>query len=67
MKEDVSITLDKKILLTLTEAAVLTGIGIGKLRELSNEEDCQFVMYVGAKRMFKRIKLQEFLDEAYSI
>lgn len=58
---------EDKVLLTLEEAAELTGIGINKLRSMSNEEDCSFVLWNGTKRMFKRKKLEAFLEAAYSI
>ena len=33
--------------LTLEEAAAYTGIGINKLRDMSNDESCQYVLWVG--------------------
>jgi hypothetical protein len=50
--------------LTLEEAAAYSGIGINKLRTLS---DCQFVLWIGSKRLIKRRRLDEYLDKAYSI
>ena len=40
--------------LTLEEAAAYSGIGIHKLRELSNDKRCEFVLFVGSKRLIKR-------------
>lgn len=57
----------QKTMLTLEEAASLTGIGINKLRDLSNDERCTFVLWNGAKRLLKREKLEEFLNRSYSI
>ena len=57
----------QKTMLTLEEAASLTGIGINKLRDLSNDETCNFVLWNGSKRLLKRSKLEEFLNRAYSI
>lgn len=57
----------EKATLTLEEAASYTGIGINKLRELSNTEDCNFVLWNGSKRLLKRKKLEEYLNRAYSI
>ena len=37
--------------LTLEEAAAYSGIGINKLREISNDERCPFVLWVGSKRL----------------
>ena len=57
----------EKTTLTLEEAASLTGIGINKLRELSNSENCNFVLWNGTKRLIKRTRLEEYLDSAFSI
>ena len=48
--------------LTLEEVAAYSGIGINKLRDLSNREDCEFVLWVGSKRLIKRRLLDEFLE-----
>ena len=53
--------------LTLEEAAAYSGIGIHKLRELSDKEDCEFVLWVGTKRLLKRKKLDEYIERSYSI
>lgn len=47
--------------LTKGEAAQYFGIGTSKLRELSNEDNCPFVLWVGSKRLIKRQKLEEYL------
>ena len=57
----------EKSYLTLSEAAAYSGVGEGKLRELSSADDCDFVLWVGKKRLIKRRKLDEFLDSMYSI
>lgn len=53
--------------LTLEEAAAYSGIGINKLRKLTDNEDCEFVLWIGSKRLLKRKKLDEFFEKAYSI
>lgn len=53
--------------LTLDEAAAYSGIGINKLRDITNKEDCAFVLWVGSKRLIKRKKLDEYIENAYSI
>ncbi|MCD8196896.1 MAG: transposase [Lachnospiraceae bacterium] len=57
----------QKELLTLEEAAEYTGLGLQKLRDISNDEHCDFVLWNASKRMFKRRKLETYLDAAYSI
>ena len=53
--------------LTLEEAAAYYGIGINKLRKLSDSEACPFVLWVGSKRLIKRRKLDEYVERIYSI
>lgn len=53
--------------LTLQEAATYSGIGINKIRELSNDEKCPFVLWVGSKRLIKRKQFDRYIDGCYSI
>ena len=53
--------------LNLEEAAVYSGIGINKLRKMTDREDCTFVLWIGTKRLIKRRKLDEYIEKAYSI
>lgn len=53
--------------LTLEEASEYFGIGISKIRELSNQENCDFVLWIGTKRLIKRVKFEQYLDAAKSI
>lgn len=56
-----------KVLLTVKEAAAYTGIGENKLKSLSNDEHCPFVLWNGNKRLLKRRPLEEYLEKQYSI
>lgn len=53
--------------LTVEEAAAYTGIGMNKLREISDDNSCDFVLWIGRKRLLKRKKLEEFLENAFSL
>ena len=53
--------------LSLEEAAAYSGIGINKLREITNEDRCKFVLWVGNKRLIKRRLFDQFIEQAYSI
>lgn len=53
--------------LTLEEAAAYSGIGINKLRKMTDDERCPFVLWNGSKRLIKRTKLDEYTNRAYSI
>lgn len=57
----------EKALLTLTEAAEYSNVGINKLRDITNDENCPFVLFVGSKRLIKRKPFEAFLERAYSI
>lgn len=61
------VPIEQRVLLTLEEAASYSGIGINKLRELTNREDCDFVLWNGSRRLLKREKLITYLNTAYSI
>lgn len=57
----------QKSCLTVDEAAVYSGIGKDKLRELTDNEDCSFVLWNGTKRLIKRRMLDAYIDRTYSI
>ena len=53
--------------LTVEEAAAYSGIGINKIKEVSNSETCPFVLWVGSKRLIKRKMFDDFIARQYSI
>ena len=53
--------------LSLEEAAAYSGIGINKLREITNEDQCKFVLWVGNKRLIKSRLFDQFIEQVYSI
>jgi excisionase family DNA binding protein len=63
----ISIPIWEKANLTLEEAAAYSGIGIHKIRMLSEKAECDFVLWVGNKRLIKRQKFAEFIERQYSI
>ena len=50
--KDYAVPLWEKANLTVYEAAAYSGIGADKLRELSDREDCEFVLWNGTKSLF---------------
>lgn len=62
MKHEVPIW--EKSNLTLEEAAAYSGIGINKLREITNERGCNFVLFIGTKRLIKRRLLDAYIEKA---
>ncbi|ADZ06463.1 putative transposon excisionase [Lactobacillus amylovorus] len=53
--------------LTLEEAAAYSNIGIHKLRDITDSENCKFVLWVGNKRLIKREQFKKYLDGVYSL
>ena len=53
--------------LTIEEAACLYNIGEHKLRELTDNDTCTFVLYVGRKRLIKRKQFDDYLSKSFSI
>ena len=57
----------EKANLTLEEAAAYSGVGINKLRELTNQHLSDMVLWAGNKRLIKRKRLDQYLEQQYSI
>jgi excisionase family DNA binding protein len=64
---DKTIPVWEKANLTLEEAADYSGIGVNKLRKMSNEKNCTFVLWNGSKRLIKRKPFEKYIESAYSI
>ncbi|MGE9895973.1 excisionase [Anaerovoracaceae bacterium SGI.195] len=58
-----NIPLWEKYNLTIEEASKYSGIGINKMRDIINSNQ-DLVIRIGAKRVIKRKKLEEFLNQA---
>ena len=65
MKHEVPIW--EKSNLTLEEAAAYSGIGINKLREITNERGCEFVLFVGTKRLIKRRLFDAYIEKISTV
>ena len=53
--------------LSLEEATAYSGIGINKLCDLTSDRNCQFVLWVGNKRLIKRRLFDQFIEQEYWI
>lgn len=53
--------------LSIEEAAAYSGISRDKLYEMTNREDCPFVLWIGNRRLIKREVFDEYIKKAYSI
>ena len=53
--------------LSIEEASVYSNIGTGKLYEMTEKQDCPFVLWIGSRRMIKRKIFEEYIANQYSI
>ncbi len=66
-KKKFQVPIWEKSNLTIEEAAEYSRIGRNKLRQLSDDDRCPFVLWVGNKRLIKRRQLDEYMERMYSI
>ena len=59
--------IDRKMLLSIREAAEYSNIGINKIDEMLKQPNCPFVLYVGTKKLLKRKAFEEFIEERVAI
>lgn len=57
----------ERTLLTVNQAADLTGIGTTRLRHIAATPRTELVVWVGSRMMFKRKKLEEYLENSVSL
>ena len=56
-----------KMTLSIREAAAYSGIGINKIDALLKQPGCDFVLYIGSKKMVKRLQFERFIDKSLVI
>lgn len=57
----------EKVTITIEEAAALSSIGINKITELARQPLCNFVLYVGKRKLIKRREFIKYLEENVEI
>ena len=66
-QQGMSLPIDRKILLSIREAAEYSNIGINKIDEMLKQPNCPFVLYVGTKKLVKRKAFEEFIESKVAI
>ena len=56
-----SIPIHLKLNLTIREAAEYSNIGINKIAEMRRNPMCNFVLYVGTRKLVKRKEFEQYL------
>jgi excisionase family DNA binding protein len=73
LKMNAGVQMEKKVPiwekanLTIEEASDYFGIGVNKIREITDNPKCECVLWVGTKRLIKRRKFEKYLDDLFSI
>lgn len=57
----------EKVNLTFEESAAYVGISINKLRDLTSNDNCPYVLWIGSKRLIKRRAFERYLETAFSV
>ena len=66
-QQDMHLPIDRKMLLSIREAAEYSNIGINKIDEMLKQPNCPFVLYVGTKKLVKRKAFEEFIESKVAI
>ena len=66
-KQAMLLPIDRKMLLSIREAAEYSNIGINKIDEMLKQPNCPFVLYVGTKKLVKRKAFEEFIESKVAI
>ena len=53
---------DRKLALTIREAAAYSNIGINRIDKMLREANCPFVLFVGTKKLVKRKEFEEYIS-----
>lgn len=61
-EQNAHLPIDRKMLLSIREAAEYSSIGINKIDMLLRQPQCPFVLYIGKKKLVKRKAFEDFIE-----
>lgn len=56
-----------KLNMTIKEAAAYSNIGINRIEELLKQPKCNFVLYVGNKKLVKRKEFEQYISKSIEL
>ena len=56
-----------KLNMTIKEAAAYSNIGINRIEELLKQPKCNFVLYVGNKKLVKRKEVEQYISKSVEV
>ena len=62
-QQDMRLPIDRKLLLSIREAAEYSNIGINKIDSMLRTPNCPFVLFVGTKKLVKRKEFEQFISQ----
>ncbi len=65
--KEYDVRISEKVTLSIFEAMAYTGLGMQTLYRMCEAPDCDFILMVGSKKVFKRKKLEEYLETHYVV
>lgn len=66
-KEMCEVPIWQKLTLTPEEASEYSNIGLSTIRRLLADPGCEFLLYVGRKKLIKRKQFEKYVEEVYAI
>ena len=63
MQENINVPVYEKLLLNVNEAAAYSNIGINKISSMLRKPNCNFVLFVGTKKLVKRKEFEKYISE----
>ena len=67
IQQDQNVPIDRKMLLTIREAAQYSNIGINKIDAMLKQPNCPFVLYIGTKKLVKCAAFEAYIDGKVAI
>ena len=61
------VPISQKCLLSIDEAIAFSGLGLHTLLELADNDELNLVVWSGRKRLYKRKRLEDYVDKLYSV
>lgn len=66
-QQAILLPIDRKMLLSIREAAEYSNIGINKIDEMLKQPNCPFVLFVGTKKLVKHKAFEAYIEGKVAI
>ena len=67
MDNILTVPIHLKMALTAREAAEYSNIGINKIDSLLKMPNCPFVLYIGTRKLVKRVEFEQYIRGKFAI